>query len=109
MTDNHHNRIELPIVTHWSHAKQGFSYMATDIPEIGGVVKAPFKPGNCYYEYNWNFLPDFNHYLADKYAQTAISDEQAREFITSLREKTGMGVELLRPDAFVSKHKGSGR
>ncbi|MDF1515459.1 MAG: hypothetical protein P1S60_16745 [Anaerolineae bacterium] len=110
MDENYrHSRIELPVVTHWSQTAQAFSYLAADLPQIGGFAKAPFTPGECYYEYFHDFLPDFNSYLADNYAQTPITDEQAREFIVSAYEETGVPVDLLRPDAFFSKEHGLGR
>ena len=55
------SRIELPIVTHWSEAKQSFEYMASDAPVIAGSATPPFTPGECYYEYKNDFLPDFNY------------------------------------------------
>lgn len=102
-------RIELPVVTHWCAATQSFAYLATDTPEIGGSATAPYTPGKCYYEYNHDFLPDFNVYIADTYAQTPITDQEARDFVTAACEDTGVRVDLLRPDAFTSKEEGPGR
>ena len=107
--NNQHPRIELPVVTHWSQDTQSFSYMATDTPQIGGQAKPPFTPGGCYYEYNHDFLPDLNHYLADRYAQTPVTDEQAREFVMSASADTGVLVDLLQPDAFTDRDQGWGR
>lgn len=106
---NNSPRIELPVVTHWSNAIQGFEYLASDAPDIGGTATPPFEPGLCYFEYFHNFLPDFNVYLADVYAQTAIPDTQAKEFITTMTQETGVTVDLLRPDAFRCKQDGLGR
>ena len=102
-------RIELPVVTHWSNTSQAFEYLASDAPAIGGSATPPFTPGGCYFEYNHNFLPDFNIYLADNYAQTPISDEQAREFVASACEDSGVTIDLLRPDAFTTREQGLGR
>jgi hypothetical protein len=108
MTSNQ-TRIELPVVTHWSNETQSYLYLAADAPEICGLASPPFKPGECYYEYNHNFLPDFNTYIADRYAETAITDENAREFITSASIDAGIPFDFLGPDAFTTKKSGIGR
>lgn len=103
------SRIELPVVTHWCTATQAFEYLASDVPEIGGSATAPFTPGECYYEYNYDFLPDFNSYIADVYAQTEVTEQTARDFIAAACEDSGVRIDLLRPDAFTSKNDGLGR
>ncbi len=103
------SRIELPVVTHWSATTQSFKYLAADIPVIGGSATAPFTPGECVYEYNADFLPDYNTYIADVYAQTGITDQAARDFIKEACADTGVRIDLLRPDAFTRKGDGLGR
>lgn len=102
-------RLELPVVTHWSADRQTFEYLASDQPVLVGTSEPPYTPGGCHYEYHGEFLPDYNLYLADRYAQTAIDDETARAFVTAAYEDTGVIIDLLRPDAFTSKDKGLGR
>ncbi len=103
------SRIELPVATHWCAATHSFEYLASDAPTIGGSATAPFTPGACYYEYNHDFLPDFNAYIGDVYAQTPIADQEARDFVAAACDDTGVRIDLLRPDAFTSKENGLGR
>lgn len=98
---------ELPVVTNWSNAANGYQYLASDQVQFNptSIPSSGFDTSSLYYTYGSaipNFLPTFDHYVGTNWSTQQILDTQANSFTQNLCQQTGVGIVLLRPDATVA-------
>jgi len=95
---------ETPVVTNWSAAAGGFSYLGSDAVQFAPtpIPSDGFHTGVPYYTYGSNFLPATDTYIADTWDSVAVSYSAVRAFTRALCKETGVAVKVLRPDASVA-------
>jgi acetyl esterase/lipase len=106
-TPHHH---ELPLVTHYSAAIDGYAFAASDAIDLAAPYPTgSYTAGRCYYAYRGDRLPDFDKYIGDRFAIERHADADVIALFRAACKDTAIPFKLLKPDAFTSRAQGSGR
>lgn len=93
---------ELPVLTHYSAAVDGFDPAGTDVPNLLAPFDGkPYTPGACQPFWAGGRMPDFERYIGDTWATAGVSDADANAFLRGQCEKNKVPFRLLRADASV--------